>query len=106
MEQKILTDVTLGVVNFVLLALGGLVGTAVRRWLRRHSQDEIVLIIGKAVKWAEEKWPEAKQGQTKHKMVEEFILAHYPWMKKYWPLVQVLIKAAVKEMRGAAAVTK
>ena len=99
--SEAVNEITLGVVNIVLIALGGLVGTAIRRWLRKHGQDEIVLVVTKAVRWAEQTLPGTKIGKERMKEVENFILAEYPWMKKHWGLVKVVIEAAVKEMKEA-----
>ena len=98
--EHALNEITLGVVNVVLIVLGGMVGTAVKRWLRKHSQDEIVLLAKVAVKWAEQTGL-TSTGAAKLEAVQNYLLARYPWLKKHSMELRVAIEAAVKEMKEA-----
>ena len=96
--HETLNEITLGVVNLVLIALGGFVGTAIKRWLRKHGQDEIVVLAGLAVKWAEQTGLKST-GAAKLEAVKNYLYAQYPWLKKHSMELAVAVEAAVNEMR-------
>ena len=98
--SEAVNEITLGVVNIVLIALGGLVGTAVKRWLRKHGQDEIIVLARVAVKWAEQTGLKST-GEAKLEAVKNYLFGQYPWLKKHSMELAVAVEAAVKEMKEA-----
>lgn len=106
--MEILNEITLGVVNVVLIALGGLVGTAVKRWMRKHGQDERVAVVRMVVKYVEQ-MAIVQELKTKVKVAAEeklyqatqTIKNRYPWLAKNEDDLRYAIEAAVKEMNEA-----